>query len=588
MVRFRTLAALAFSPLLLVAQEPVLFAQNLDLRFQQWRFGQSTESDVHGTYDFTVGLPVITYRLGALALTGAFSYEKVTVRDDAFQINASDSTFGLSSAGVRLNLFPYRPFQVRLDYTRTKTPGLMGAENVRGDILGMGLGYRGRYVQDVGLSFRRSTLRQGSAKEDWDTLTLNGIQRFGSTEVILLAQRQNFEASIYVPAWQNTHTILRTETLFSPKWLLRTTETVQNLPGNRWMDGDATLQGYSGPWTNLTILGYRGTRAKDYHSNAGSIGESLAWKHGSWVLHGTTAFSRMQDALGRNTQNASLIAGLNARLGPSWTFISSIATSSIGGNSLAGPGIRGSTSYQIGFVRGGDLPDLVRHSLYLISDWSFDRWRNEVYPPGYLPGELADQLVQRRLKQNGQLGFSVDLGHTSERGGNGVQDWARIAGNISAGSNLRMLVLGDVRRDDGFIMRGVRTKNTAFTGNASYSLSRFSLTATLGLTRNEQEGGPSEALQQGSSSIQGSMLGSTRFEAAGLNLRLWKMPAGLLWTKLDPGNGPSSQALSAHLDFDYRLISFRVSYDEGKQEGGPRSRRIMVSLHRFFDTVALR
>jgi hypothetical protein len=453
--------------------------------------------------------------------------------------------------------------------------------------LGLCVSYRGRAVQDLDLSFRKSTLRQNSAKESWSTLTLNGIQRFGITEVTLLAQRQNFEASSYIPAWQNTHANLRTETVFTPTWRLRTTESVQSHQGSRWMDGDATLQGYSGAWTNLTSVGYRGTRAGNYSSNATSAGESLAWRHGRWTLMGTAAFSRLNDGLGRNTRNGSLVTSVNATLGAGWSLVSSIAATSTSGSAFIGTGSKGSTSYQMGLVRGGDLPDLVRHSLYLVSDWTFDRWRNEAYPPGYLPGELADQLVQRRLRQNGQLGFSVDLGRTSERGGNGVQDWARVSGNLSAGANFRMMVLGDMRRDDGFTLPGVRTKNRAFTGNASYSLSRVSLTATLGITKNEKEGSSTGVVNPELTLSHEPLLGSTRFEAVGLNLRVWRMPVGLLWTRLDPGIGPRSQALSAHVDLDYRLISFRFSYDEGRQENGPRSRRVMVTLRRFFDTVAL-
>ena len=83
------------------------------------------------------------------------------------------------------------------------------------------------------------------------------------------------------------------------------------------------------------------------------------------------------------------------------------------------------------------------------------------------------------------------------------------------------------------------------------------------------------------------MLGSTRFEAVGLNVRLWKMPVGVLWTQMDPGIGPRSQALSAHLDLNYRQISFRLAYNQGRQENGPSSRQVMVTLRRFFDTVAL-
>ncbi len=590
MTRLRTLAALALTPLLLDAQEPVLFAQNFELRFQQWQVSQASSSTTQATYDFTFGLPVFTYRLGAMALTGALVYDKATVHDETFQtrpVDVADSKFGLNSAGVRFNLFPFQPFKVRLDYLRTKTPGLLGAEPIRGDILGVGVAYRGRYLKDVDLSFRKSTLRQDQAKESWSTLNFNGNQRFGATEVTVLAQRQDFEATAYIPAWRNTHAVMRTETVLSPTWRLRTTESVENFMGSRWMDGDATLQGFSGDWTSLSSIGFRGTRAGDYHSNSASGGQSLSLKRGRWLFTGTAAFSRLDDSLGRDAQNGSLVAGVNATLGAGWSMVSSVAATSMKGSLLPSTGPTGATSVQFGIVRGGDLPDLVRHSLFLVSDWTFDRYRNDAYPPGYLPAELADQLVQRRLRQRGRLGFSMDVGRTSERGGNGTQDWARVSGDLTAGSNFRMMVLGDLRRDDGFSMPGVRTTNRAFTGNANYSLSRLSLTATLGLTRNEQEGGASLDPQSTPGAHQGNGQGSTRFEAAGLNLRLWKMPVGVLFTRLDPGIGPRSQAVSTHVDLDYRLISFRVTFDEGRQSDGLRTRRVMVTLRRFFDTVAL-
>ena len=62
---------------------------------------------------------------------------------------------------------------------------------------------------------------------------------------------------------------------------------------------------------------------------------------------------------------------------------------------------------------------------------------------------------------------------------------------------------------------------------------------------------------------------------------------GVVWTQMDPGIGPRSQALSAHLDLNYRQISFRLAYNQGRQENGPSSRQVMVTLRRFFDTVAL-
>lgn len=584
MIRFRTLATLAFSSFLLVAQEPVMLAQNFEWRFQQWQVNQTNSSTSQATYDFTVGLPVFTYRLGALALTGALTYDRLTAHDETYRTEAA---FGVSSAGARLNLFPYQPFKVRLDFTRTRTPGLLGAEPFRGDIFGAGIGYRGRYVKDVDLSFRKSILRQGDRKETWSTLDLHGNQRFGITEVNFQGLRQDFAASTYIPAWRNTHAILRTETVFSPTWRFRTTESMERFQDSRWLDGDATLQGYAGAWTNLTTLGYRGTQSGSFHTHSESLGESLAWKHERWILAGTAAISRIQDNLDRSAQNASFITTLNTKLGTGWNAVGSVATSSRSGSLLSGPGAKNSTSFQVGLIRGGDLPDQLRHSLFLVSDWSFDRWRNEVYPPGYLPGELADQLVQRRLRQQGRLDFSMDLGRTVERGGQGSQDWARMSGNLSAGPNLRMLVLGDWRRDDGFTLPGMRTTNTAFTSNASYALGRVSLTATLGLTKNRQEGVATDALQPSPDLSQGLAFGTTRFEAVGFNMRMGKVPMGVLWTRLDPGFGPKSQALSAHVDLDYRLISFRITYDEGHQQGGLHTRRVMVTLHRFFDTVAI-
>jgi hypothetical protein len=590
MTRLRILAALACSPLLLVAQEPVLFAQNFELRFQQWQINQSKSSTTQATYDFTFGLPVFTYRLGAMALTGSLVYDRATVHDETLQsrpTDLADAAFGLNSAGARFNLFPYRPFRVRFDYQRTKTPGLLGNLPIRGDIFGAGVAYRGHYVNDLDLSFRKSTLRQDQAKESWSTLDFNALQRFGATEVTLLAQRQEFEATAFIPAWRNTHAVMRTETVLSPTWRLRTTESIENFMGSRWMDGDATLQGFTGNWTNLTTLGFRSTSAGEYRSNSTSAGQSVSMKKGQWHLTGTAAFSKLGDSLGRDAQNGSLVATINTALGTGWNFVSSLAATSMSGSLLPSTGAKGSTSVQFGLVRGGELPDLVRHSLFLVSDWTFDRYRNEAYPPGYLPAELADQLVQRRLRQRGRLGFSMDLGRTSERGGSGTQDWARVSGDLTAGSNFRMMVLGDLRKDDSFTLPGVRTTNRAFTGNASYSLSRVSLTATLGLTRYEQEGGSTQDGQPAPGAHQGPGQGATRYEAAGLNVRLWKMPVGVLFTRLDPGIGPSTQAVSTHMDLDYRLISFRVTFDEGRQSDGLRTRRVMLTLRRFFDTVAL-
>ena len=76
----------------------------------------------------------------------------------------------------------------------------------------------------------------------------------------------------------------------------------------------------------------------------------------------------------------------------------------------------------LGIARGGDVPELIRHSLFFLSDWSFNRRVREEYPPDFVPSELAQELFQRRMRQMGSFGFTADLWRISDNAGQGKVD----------------------------------------------------------------------------------------------------------------------------------------------------------------------
>ncbi|HEX9082253.1 MAG TPA: hypothetical protein VF768_08235, partial [Holophagaceae bacterium] len=104
------------------AQEGIYFGQRLLLHYNQWQGNQGSAEDTRGTYDFNLGLPVLTYRLGALALTGDVNYEH------AHAEGQSRTTLGLDRYGARVTLFPYRPFHLSLDFNRTQSPAVAGQD----------------------------------------------------------------------------------------------------------------------------------------------------------------------------------------------------------------------------------------------------------------------------------------------------------------------------------------------------------------------------------------------------------------------------------------------------------------------------
>ena len=577
---------LAFGPVLLHAQEPALLYQSFNLQYYRWQAGlEQANGSTQATYDVMLGLPVVTYRLGAVALTGSLEYNKLTLDGQ------SDASTGLNRYGMRMNLFPYRPFKLQLDYSRSRSPGLMGIEPVRGEQLGIGAGYRGRWIQDVELIFRRGIARQAGEKETWSSWTLHANQRFGTTEATLQAVRQDFDTTEPMPGWRNTHVNLRTETRFNPRWQLRTTLGGEESQGNRWMDGDATLLGTLGPWSSITTLGARDIH-QDSASNRSSIAaQSLTWLKGSFQFASSAALTRTTTgADGRTLGGATYLVGTSYGLWSKWRISANAAVSSQDGIPIAGQasGSRTVSTYHVGLTRGGELPDLVRHSLYLVSDLAFNRRIRDDYPPGYLPGELADQLLQRRLRQQGQFGFSIDAGRTFAKGEPGRLDFAHMSGDLRAGRRLRLMVLGDWRRDEGYGIAGLRQMDRALTGNASLLLgASTSLTGTLGATRMRRDPLPGTIPPASISAPLDSGRSETNYRAIGLNSRFWRIPVGILGTRYEPAVGGASSSQSAHADLDFRQISLRVGFERTHQEGLPTNKRISFSLRRYFDTIAL-
>jgi hypothetical protein len=562
---------------------PLILNQRFQLHYNQWQSSQApTMATTQAVYEVDAGVPVFTYRLGALALNGALEYNRLAYG------GASDSETSISRYGARLSLFPYRPFRLYLDYQHSQSPDLFDSGRVKGDTWGAGATYHSRVLQDVRLSYRHGDSRLEDEHEDWSQWKLDANQHIGNTQLTFQSTHQEYTSSGGGPNWRLSMATLDSESHVSGKWILRTRSQYQDTPNSSWYDLGATFYGpLSGAWHSLTSVSGGATTVGGTRTSNTFASESMVYAAGRWNAYATGAMSRsLTDDLGLDTRADSGSLGGSYTLTRDWRIHGDVGVSSL---QQGLPGLqlgRTTTTVNVGIARGGDVPELIRHSLFFLSDWSFSRRVREEYPPDYVPSELAQEQFQRRMRQMGNFGFTADLWRISDTTGQGKVDWARVTGQVQTRGHFTLYLAGDYKDDSGLSQPGVETRNTDLMVNSSYQLGLSSLTASLGYSSSSQRITPG-ATTYGYPWM-GSQDGLSRHYSVGLTSRLGKVPVGAMIQRFDAALTPAATTLYTWADLSFRQISLRLRYETTRLDNGFRSSRITVDLLRWFDTICSR
>lgn len=561
---------------------PLLLNQRFQLHYNQWQSTLApTTSTTQAVYEVEAGVPVFTYRLGALGLNGAVEYNKLTTGSE------SDSQTGISRYGARISLFPYRPFRLYLDYQHSQTPDLFGSGSVKGDVWGAGATYRSRIFQDLRVSYRHGTSHLEDQREEWSLWKLQASQRVGDTDLRLDSFRQEYLAPNGGYNWRLFVVAVETDTRLGREWMLRTRSQVQDSLTARWFDLSASFYGpISGSLHSLSFVSAGATMTDSYRMAASSGSESLVYAKDRWSLNASGAFSQVETAaLSQRSRTGTLTSGATYALTRDWRVHGDLGVTALHQEAPSQDFSRTATSTVLGIARGGDVPELIRHTLFFFSDWSFDRRIREEYPPDFVPSELATEMIQRRMRQAGNFSFTADLWRMSDNTSEGHVDWARMTGQLQARGGLILYASGDYRQDDGMAVKGVSTQNSNFLLNGSYRLGVSTVTASMGYSNTRNRAIPGALVN--SVTQMGEADGQSRYYSLGATSILWKVPVGVLALRYDAAMSPGTTTLSAWVDLSFRQVSLRVRYETSRMDNGFRNDRIGVDLLRWFDTISV-
>ncbi|WP_243314538.1 hypothetical protein [Geothrix paludis] len=562
--------------------------QRFQLRYNQWQSSQmSSTSTTQAIYEVDAGIPIFTYRLGALALNGAVEYNRLAYS------NESGADLGLNRYGARVSLFPYRPFRLYLDYQHTQSPDLLGSGSLKGETWGGGIRYANRFLGDTFLTYRHGDARleggatPGAYRDEWAQWKLETHHRLQQTQIDFEALRQDYRP-LDTPAWRFITLHLDTDTLLARDWKLRTRSQAQDSGLSRWSDFNASFYGpISGAWHSLTSASIGSSTQDKVHTTTSFTSESLVYEVRKWHAHLTGSYSGNDTpAEFRSERTSALLVGGSYAVSPEWRLHGDAGLSYFQQSLVTDDNAKRFTSLNLGVARGGDVPELIRHSLFFLSDWRFDQRVREEYPPDFVPTELAQEMLRRRMRQTGSFAFTADVWRMSDSGTGGTLDWARITGQVLTRSDLSVYLMGDFKHDKGLARPGLELRNSDFLVNGSYRLGLTTLTASMGYSDDRES--QAVASTWSPAPALGNQSGLSRRYTAGATTRLWKVPVGVLILRYDASMVPATTTVSTWADLSFRQVSLRVRYQTSRTDGGLRNDSINVDLLRWFDAICIR
>ena|GEM_PF-4367217 len=561
------------------AGDPIILNQSFELRYDRWQTTQQESITTEdATYDFVVGAPVGSYRLGSVAFLGTVGYDRLTLGKD------SSASAGLNRYGIRVFLFPYRRFHLSFDYAHQQSPSFFGSARMKSDVYGFEYRLRNFKWPNLRVAFRHGDSTLLENRETWNLWTVEGDQTMGRTYYTFQIFRQDMLDSVSGSGWAIDSLNARADTRLGGGWKLQNYLSASYFSGNTDFELGSSLWGPLGAWTSGSDVSLNVDRGPGGIGLAAVLSQSLSRTSGPITYFGSAnlvaerASGRESAAASISNNIVSLQGGALWQFAPSWSVVGDASLLAGARNPLTGATGLAYTVHA-GIIQGGDLPGFLRHSLFFLSDLSFNHHINQEYPPGYVPSELAEQLVQRRLRQQGGLDFAADFWHSQAQGG-GRQDWFRVTGTLRVSTRFRMLVIADWRKDDHYTFLDRRREDEDVTANATYTFGRSVVSASTGYFKTD------DTLSQ--SAVTGLLLNrKTVYGSVGFNSALWKIPYGFLVSRYDQGDGNPLTTYSLYSSLQYRRISLRVLYDFSKRADGWSSSRISVDLMRVFDSLIL-
>jgi hypothetical protein len=570
-------------PLSLGAQEVATWDHSLSMSY----FGSeasmgalsSRSTYTKADYQFDLGLPVLTYRLGALNLGGSIGYVRQALDGQA------DSASGLNTISLAGALFPYQPYHITFDVTRTTAPSLFGSGLNRGQSESVDWMYRGRTVQDIRVSFRHGSLDGSGMDGGFTSWVVTENQRVGRTDFRFYGDHQ--EADFGPNAtYRSTTANASSRTPLFRDWTWTNNATLLDFQGSRMAQVGSGIVGTYGPWTSTTFLDLSYEDGHGSSTRSGGMSQALARTWGRATTFGIVGFSGGSTSSGIRNSAGNLLLGATYRLSSEWTVSGDVSGAwsrsgalSDGFSPSAGP----SRAVHVGASWGGAMTDLIRHAFFYWSDLRFKQRIEEDYPPDYLPPELQKAQMRRRMEQEGSLQFSADAYYLTN-GGPGNQTWYRMQGGLHFGNGLMLQTIGDLRVDNGMSDASQRFRNEHLMVFGAYQFGKLSFRANGGYSRATSSNLGDSVVGGYADQVNGK---AVTYFGLGMNGTTFGVPLGGMLMRNNDALGYRTTTLFVYTAMSIRKLTFNLNFQRGWRSDGLRTSQISLQLSRWFDTIPL-
>lgn len=582
-----SLTLLLAAPLALGAQEAVVLDQSVSVSYNEYQASlgglSAGAATTQATYQFDLGMPVLAYRLGSVNVGGAVGY----VRQSGD--TGSDATVGLNSVGLSGSLFPYQPYHISFDFTRTTSPDLFDSGSQEARTFGLGLIYRGAWVQNLQVAYRHGSVHGPGGSGSFSSWSLSDAERRGNTDIRISADRQDARFGPTM-AWGSTTLTVGTQTQLPGTWMLSNSISAVDFQGTRFVVGGATLSGTSGPWTSMSSMDLSYAAMERETIRSGGLSQSLARTWGRFAAFTQVGVSggSSSDSRTLETSLMNVIVGGSYRLNANWSLMADVSGA---WNTSQGPSTgygQGPTrSMHVGATWGGALPEILKHAMFYWSNLRFQQRLEEDYPPGFLPPEMAKVQLRRRQEQNGALQFSTDI-YRLENGGPGHQDWYRIQGGLSFPGGLMVQTVGDFRKDDRLSRPDRIFQDRHLVMHGAYAFTDTSVNFGMGYSKSTSEmRGASASTTTFSTAGDLRPTRATTYYSVGMSTFAWHTPVGVTMLRNNDALGYTTTSLMAYTSKSYGKTSFNISLQRGWRSDGLRTSQITINLSRWFDTIPL-
>lgn len=587
-MRRHCLTMLLAVPSFLGAQEAVTLDQSLGFNYHAVSLAQgaygATSSLQQASYNLSLGLPIVEYRLGAASLSGALDY--LRERTDS----AQDSSLGLRSVGVSGSLFPYQPYHVNFDFSRYTSPALFGGDPEKSQTFGLGLSYTGAIIQQAQIDYRHGEVSGALGKQDWSSFRLKGAQTYSDTILNYRADHMAFGSQGGL-GFASSNASMDARTQLSRDWTVQESLSSYFASGNKSYQAGTSLMGNTGGWTSVSGLTANYFDVLNQSGSNLSVDQSLARTWGKLSTYGQVGLSGQRgDGAGSGlAENVTLGAAYQVAQG--WFLSGDGGMYRNGAQPVAGgSGSAGNTatSLHLGLSWGGGIPEILKHALFYWSDLRLQSSIQANYPPGYIPPELAAVLLDRRMRREGSTQFTSDITHLQSAGG-GQQDWARISGSLLFQNGAMLRIFGDWRDDQGLIRPGLAVRDNAVSANGSFNIPMSIVNMSWGHSHTDAsvQATPAAVSSTFSPYLLGMQSGSRTFASIGLDSWAGGLPWGVLLMRNTDLLGLQTTTLSTHVSTSFRNVACGISFSQGWQSNGIRNSQVNVTLRRWFDTIAL-